>query len=404
MKILVINAGSSSIKYQLINEATEELMAKGTVEKIGLPDSQIIHKAKGETLIMPEKLKNHSDAMQFVLKTLQDENYGVIKDLNEIDAIGHRVVHGGSKYNKAALVTEEVLKDIDLFTPLAPLHNPPNKLGIMACSEVMPTKPNVVVFDTAFHSTMPDYAYMYPLPYAWYENHDVRRYGFHGTSHEYIVSEVFKITKEKNQKIISCHIGNGASIAAVKNGKCVDTSMGLTPLEGLMMGTRCGDIDPAIIEYMGTQAGIDVEEITNSLNKKSGLFGVSGISNDIRDVTAAAEEGNERAKLAIKMFFYRIKKYIGTYSAVLGGADVIVFTAGSGENRPSMREAVLKDMQYMGIELDTEANNSYKGEALKISAENSKVAVYVIPTDEELSIAKQTKKVVVSNKSVDKAE
>lgn len=395
MKILVINAGSSSIKYQLIDMDNEKVVAKGLVEKLGLPDSMLTHKINGKAYEIKQKLDNHAQGISLVLKTLQDEKIGAIKNLNEIGAVGHRVLHGGTIYDRAVLVDDEVMANLDKLTPLGPLHMPANILGIKACQEVMPNTPNVALFDTAFHASMPDYAYMYATPYEWYEKYQVRKYGFHGMSHEFITSEVERITGRKDLRIINCHIGNGASVCAIKNGKCVDTSMGLTPLEGLMMGTRCGDIDLAVAEYMMDQTGMDIHEFTNYANKKSGFLGVSGISNDIRDVNKAADEGNARADLARRMFCYRIKKYVGSYAAAMGGVDVIVFTAGSGENREEVREAVMKDMEYMGVDFDFDANNNFKrGEICLISKPTSKVAVYVIPTDEEILIARQTKQIV----------
>lgn len=397
MKILVINAGSSSIKYQLIDMENEKVVAKGLVEKIGLPGSKLTHKINGKAYEINEKLDNHKQGISLVLKTLQDNEIGAIKNLNEIGAVGHRVLHGGTIYDKAVLIDDNVMKNLDKLTPLGPLHMPPNILGIKACQQVMPNTPNVALFDTAFHATMPNYAYMYAVPYEWYEKYQVRKYGFHGMSHEFIAGEVERITGRKDLKVINCHIGNGASVCAIKNGKCVDTSMGLTPLEGLMMGTRCGDMDLAVAEYIMDKTGMDIHEFTNCANKKSGFLGVTGISSDNRDINNAAQEGNERAKLSLEMFYYRIKKYIGSYAAAMGGVDVIVFTAGIGENSKELREAVMKDMQFLGVDFDVEANNNFKrGEVCLISKPTSKVAVYVIPTDEEILIARQTQKVVES--------
>ncbi len=395
MKILVINAGSSSLKYQLLDMETEKVIAKGSVEKIGLEGSMMTHKVNGQAYTYKQKLSNHSESLELVLKVLQDPKIGSLKSLDEIGAVGHRVLHGGEIYSKAVLVDDEVMKNLKKLTPLGPLHMPANISGIEACMKVMPKVPNVALFDTAFHATMPKKAYTYATPYEWYEKYGVRRYGFHGTSHEYITRTVEQIEGADKLNIISCHIGNGASLAAIKNGKCVDTSMGLTPLEGLIMGTRSGDLDPAILEYVMDKEGLDIKQMLNILNKKSGLLGISGISSDIRDVQAEVKNGNERAELAVDCFIYRIKKYIGAYAAALGGVDVIVFTAGTGENRDEIREEIMKDMEFMGVDFDVEANRNFKrGEICLISKPTSKVKVYVIPTDEELMIARQTKAVV----------
>ena len=395
MKILVINAGSSSLKYQLLDMETEKVIAKGSVEKIGLEGSMMTHKVNGQAYTYKQKLSNHSESLELVLKVLQDPKIGSLKSLDEIGAVGHRVLHGGEIYSKAVLVDDEVMKNLKKLTPLGPLHMPANISGIEACMKVMPKVPNVALFDTAFHATMPKKAYTYATPYEWYEKYGVRRYGFHGTSHEYITRTVEQIEGADKLNIISCHIGNGASLAAIKNGKCVDNLMGLTPLEGLIMGTRSGDLDPAILEYVMDKEGLDIKQMLNILNKKSGLLGISGISSDIRDVQAEVKNGNERAELAVDCFIYRIKKYIGAYAAALGGVDVIVFTAGTGENRDEIREEIMKDMEFMGVDFDVEANRNFKrGEICLISKPTSKVKVYVIPTDEELMIARQTKAVV----------
>ena len=397
MKILVINAGSSSIKYQLIDMENEELLAKGLVERIGGAGSQLTHKANGTATEFVQPLKDHADGMELVLKTLVDEKVGVIKSLEEISAIGHRVLHGAEKYSTAVLVNDEVWADLEENVPLGPLHMPANLLGIRACQKVMPHCKNVAVFDTAFHATMPDYAYMYATPYSWYENFRVRKYGFHGTSHEFIAKETARCMNKdvKDLKIISCHVGNGASLCAVKNGKCVDTSMGFTPLEGLVMGTRSGDIDPAVIEYVMDKTGKDVHQVMNALNKESGLLGVSELSNDVRDIRKAVAEGNDKARLASDMLCYRIKKYIGSYAAVMNGVDAIAFSAGTGENRNDIREEVMKEMEYLGVDFDFDANNNFvRGENFCISKPGSKVAVWIIPTNEELSIARQTKEIV----------
>lgn len=397
MKILVINAGSSSIKYQLIDMDGEKLLAKGLVERIGSDNAQLTHKVNGRAVEVKQPMKNHSEGLELVLKMLVDKQNGVISSLDEISAIGHRILHGGGKYGEATLVTPKVLKDLKSFIPLGPLHMPANIQGIEACEKVMKGKKNVCIFDTAFHATMPDYAYRYAVPYSWYEKYGVRKYGFHGTSHEFIAKELAKeMGKDISKlKIISCHIGNGASVAAVKYGKCVDTSMGFTPLEGLMMGTRSGDIDPAVVEFVMNKEQKNVVDVLNALNKQSGLLGVSGISNDIRDVIKAKEEGNDRARLAIDMFCYSIKKYIGAYSAVMCGVDAIAFSAGTGENRADIRETVMNGLDYLGVDFDVEGNRNFvRGVNYKISKDSSKVAVYVIPTDEEMSIARQTKAVV----------
>ena len=398
MKILVINAGSSSIKYQFIDMEQEKLLAKGLVERIGeVAASQLTHKANGTATEIKKPLENHAQGMELVLNTLVDEKIGVIKDLNEISAIGHRVLHGAEKYKTAVLVDDEVMADLNENIPLGPLHMPANILGIKACQEVMPNTKNVAVFDTAFHQSMPDYAYMYAVPYKWYEEYRVRKYGFHGTSHEYIANEIAKVMGKdvKDLKIISCHLGNGASICAVKNGKCVDTSMGFTPLEGLVMGTRCGDIDPAVLEFVMDKTGMNINEMLNALNKKSGLLGLSELSNDMRDVARTASEGNEKSQLAVNKFAYVVRKYIGSYAAVMNGVDAIAFSAGTGENRDDIRELIMKDFEYLGVDFDFDANRNFvRGENFKISKDSSKVAVYVIPTDEEMSIARQTKQIV----------
>lgn len=397
MKVLVINAGSSSIKYQLIDMQNEKLLAKGLVERIGGKGSQLTHKVNGKATEIVKSLENHSQGLELILKTLVDKEIGVINSLTEISAIGHRVLHGGDKYSKATLINNEVLNNLKDLIPLGPLHMPANIQGIEACQSVMPGVANVAIFDTAFHTSMPDYAYMYAVPYSWYKDYGVRKYGFHGTSHEYVSGEVARVMNKKIEdlRIISCHIGNGASICAIQNGKCIDTSMGFTPLEGLVMGTRCGDIDPAVVEYIMNKTNLSISEVLNILNKKSGLLGLSGISNDIRDVIKEMNEGNLQAKLAINKFVYSIKKYIGSYAAIMGGVDVIVFTAGTGENRDEIRYEIMKGMEYLGVEFDEEANKNFiRGENFKISKDSSKVAVYIIPTDEELSIARKTKYVV----------
>ena len=397
MNILVINAGSSSIKYQLIDMEEEKVLAKGLVEKIGLKDSKITHKVNGKATEIEKPLNNHADGLDLVLKVLVDEKIGVIKSLSEISAIGHRILHGGGKYDKAVIIDNKVLEDLKNFIPLGPLHMPANILGVEACQKVMPGKVNVGVFDTAFHATMPEYAYMYAVPYEWCEKYGVRKYGFHGTSHEYIAKETARVMNKdiKDLRIISCHLGNGASVCAVKNGKCIDTSMGFTPLEGLVMGTRCGVIDPAVVEYIIDETKMDVHQVLNIFNKESGLLGISGVSSDMRDVLKEANNGNARAKLAIDKFVYSVKKYIGAYAASMGGVDAISFSAGTGENRDDIREQIMEGFEYLGVDFDKEANKNFvRGENFKISKNSSKVGVYIIPTDEEMSIARQTKELI----------
>lgn len=396
MKVLVINCGSSSLKYQLINMESEQVMAKGLVERIGIEGSQLKHQPEGMDKVVIEKaMKDHKDAIKVVLDALVDENHGVIKDMNEISAVGHRVVHGGEKYSGSVLINDDVMKALEECTHLAPLHNPPNIIGINACKELMPQTPMVAVFDTAFHQTMPKHAYMYALPYELYEKHGIRRYGFHGTSHRYVSKVAADLVGKdiKELKIVTCHLGNGASVAAIDGGKSVDTSMGFTPLEGLAMGTRCGDIDPAIVTFLQGAENMSYEEVNNLMNKKSGVLGLSGVSSDFRDIENAAFDGNERAQLALDVFHYKVKKYIGSYIAAMGGIDVLVFTAGLGENSPETRFEVCKNMEYLGITID-EAKNKVRGKVQEISVEGAKVKVFVIPTNEELMIARDTKEIV----------
>ncbi len=396
MKILVINCGSSSLKYQLINMENEAVMAKGLVERIGIEGSVLTHRPEGmDKVIIEQPMKDHKDAIKLVLNALVDAKHGVIKDMSEISAVGHRVVHGGEKYASSVLIDEKVMKTLEECTQLAPLHNPPNMIGIEACKGLMPNTPMVAVFDTAFHQTMPNYAYMYALPYELYENHGVRRYGFHGTSHRYVSQVAAEMLGKKLEdcNIITCHLGNGASVAAIEKGKAIDTSMGFTPLEGLVMGTRCGDMDPAIVTFLQNEANMSVEEVNNVMNKKSGVFGISGVSSDFRDIEKAAEEGNERAKLALDMFHYRVKKYVGAYTAVMGGVDAIVFTAGLGENAADTREEVCRGLEFLGVEIDKEKNN-VRGQKREISKDGSKVKVFLIPTNEELMIAKDTEEII----------
>ena len=395
MKILVLNSGSSSVKYKLIDleGASADVMAEGGVEKIGLSGGFLKYKREdGSKATIELGLTDHQGAVKSILSILTDPNEGCIKSYDEIEAVGHRVVHGGEKFSASVLIDDDVKEKIRECYDIAPLHNPANMTGIDAITELMPEVPQVAVFDTAFHQTMPAKAYMYALPYEYYEKYGIRRYGFHGTSHRYVSQRVcdFLGVKAADKKIITCHIGNGGSIAAVDGGKCVDTSMGLTPLEGLMMGTRSGDIDGGAITFLQKKLNLDADGMSNLLNKKSGVLGVSGVSSDMREVDAAAKEGNELAKTALDMYNYRIKKYVGAYTAAMGGCDIIVFTAGVGENQSSMREEVCENMEWMGIKLDKEKNNAVHGEEAVISAPDSKITVVVIPTDEELMIATDT--------------
>lgn len=394
MNILVINCGSSSLKFQLIDAETEKLIAKGICERIGIKGSMLTYTPAGgekEQTVMP--MENHTDAIRLVLNALTNDQTGVVKSLEEIGAVGHRIVHGGEKFAQATIITQEVLQAIEECNDLAPLHNPANLIGINACRELMPETPMVAVFDTAFHQTMPDKAYMYGLPYEYYEKYKIRRYGFHGTSHSYVSKRAAEVLGRNYEdlKIIVCHLGNGASVSAVKNGKCVDTSMGLTPLEGLIMGTRCGDIDPAIIEFIAHKENKSIDEIMEILNKKSGVLGLSSnLSSDFRDLEAGYHEGNPRAVNTMETFAYRVAKYIGGYVAAMNGADVICFTAGVGENSPFIRDIVCsRYLGYLGISLDEEANNK-RGEDIVISTPDSKTTVMVIPTNEELAIARET--------------
>lgn len=391
MKVLVINAGSSSLKYQLIEMDTEAVLAKGVCERIGQDGSKLVHEANGVKVDIVGAMPTHAEAIQMVLDALVSKEHGVISDMSEIAAVGHRVVHGGETFKESVLVTDETLKEIESINDLAPLHNPPNVLGIKACRKVMPNAPMVVVFDTTFHATMPDYAYMYAIPYEDYKDYKVRKYGFHGTSHLFIAGEAAKLMNTKDMKLVVCHLGNGASVSAVKNGKCVDTSMGLTPLEGLVMGTRCGDIDAAVLEYLMDKKGMNIHEATSYLNKKCGVLGVSGVGSDFRDLIAAMDAGNDRARLAVDMFSYRVKKYIGSYAAAMGGLDCVVFTGGIGEHTDIVREKVMRDMEFLGIEFDFEKNKHVpRGEAFEVSKSTSKVKVYIVPTNEELVIARET--------------
>ncbi|MCQ2217971.1 MAG: acetate kinase [Paludibacteraceae bacterium] len=397
MKILVLNCGSSSIKYKLIEMPANNVLAQGGVEKVGLKDSFLkLTKPNGEKEILEKEIPEHTVGIEFILETITSAERGAIKSLDEIDAVGHRVVHGGEKFNKSVLITDEVIKNIEECIKVAPLHNPPNLKGIAAVTKLMPNKPQVAVFDTAFHQTMPQKAFMYALPYELYKENGVRRYGFHGTSHRYVSQRALEILgmKAEGTKMITCHIGNGGSITAIKDGKSVDTSMGMTPLEGLVMGTRAGDVDAGAVTFLMEAKGYDVATMSSILNKKSGLMGVSGASSDMRDVRAAIAAGNEQAKLALDMFCYRAKKYVGSYVAVLGGLDVLVFTGGIGENVEVVREAICKDMECFGIKIDKSINDQIHGDEKVISTSDSKVKVIIVPTDEEYMIASDTLEIV----------
>ena len=396
MKILVLNCGSSSIKYKLFDMDSKEVIAQCGIEKIGLKGSFLkFILPNGEKKILEKDIPEHTVGVEFILHTLTDPEYGAIKSLDEINAVGHRMVHGGERFSKSVLLDKEVLEAFTACNDLAPLHNPANLKGVDAISAILPNIPQVGVFDTAFHQTMPDYAYLYAVPYELYEKYGVRRYGFHGTSHRYVSQRVCEYlgVKPEGLKLITCHIGNGGSIAAIKDGKCIDTTMGLTPLEGLMMGTRSGDIDAGAVTFIMDKEGLNTTGISNLLNKKSGVLGVSGVSSDMRELEAAVAEGNPKAILAEKMYFYRIKKYIGAYAAALGGVDVILFTGGVGENQASCRAGVCEGLEFMGVKLDAE-KNKVRGEEAIISAADSKVKVVVIPTDEELLIASDTMDIV----------
>ena len=393
MNVLVINAGSSSLKYQLFDMKTNEVRAKGLCERIGI-DGKYKHEANGKKVTGDTPMATHADAIRHLTKMLLDEEYGVIKSMSEIDAVGHRVLHGGQKFSQSVRVNDKVIEAIKECIPLGPLHNPANLMGINACEEVMPGVPQVAVFDTAFHQTMPEKAYMYAVPYEYYEKYGVRRYGFHGTSHRYVSAQVAKVLGKdaKDLKIITCHLGNGSSLAAVMGGECVDTTMGLTPLEGMPMGTRSGVIDPAIVGFIAENENMTASEVVTMLNKKSGVLGISGVSSDFRDLEEAANNGNHRAQLALDMFTYSVKKFIGSYVAAMNGVDAIVFTAGVGENSDTVRKAICDGMDYLGIKID-DAKNSVRG-TVDITAADSKVKVLLIPTDEELMIAMDTAAIV----------
>lgn len=392
MKILVLNCGSSSLKYQFIDMDTEKVIAKGLCERIGINDSLLTHNADGkEKFELKKDMPNHTVAVELVMQALTDKSHGVISDISEIAAIGHRVLHGGVVYSDPVIVTEDVKRIIREFFDLGPLHNPANLMGIEACESAMPGTPNVAVFDTGFGMPMPEKAHVYAIPYEYYEKYHIRRYGFHGTSHKFVSAETIRFGNlpEGHRRVIVCHLGNGSSISASIDGKCVDTSMGLTPLEGLIMGTRSGDIDPAVVQFIASHENKTVDEILTMLNKKSGVLGISGVSSDFRDLDKAEAEGNKRAKLANDAFKYRVIKYIGAYVAAMNGVDAIAFTAGVGENSSTVRRDICKNLEYLGIKID-EAANKERGKNILISTPDSKVKVYIIPTNEELAIAKDT--------------
>ena len=391
MKVLVINCGSSSLKYQLIDSRSEEVLAAGLCERIGI-DGRMTHTpSSGNTVVKNDPLPDHGAAIQAVLSALTDKAHGVISSLGEIGAVGHRLVHGGEKFAASVIINDEVIAEVEACNDLAPLHNPANLIGVRACQQIMPDVPMVGVFDTAFHQTMPPKAYLYGIPHQYYEEHKVRRYGFHGTSHNYVSQRVHHLAEldPDNSRVIVCHLGNGASVTAVKNGKSVDTSMGLTPLEGLIMGTRSGDLDPGVIEYIAKKEHMTLEEVLKVLNKESGVLGLSGVSSDFRDLTEAMEQGNEQAAVAVEAFCYRVAKHIGAYTAALNGVDAIVFTAGIGENAAHIRSMICDYLGFLGITIDEE-KNAVRGKETEISTPDSKVSVFVIPTNEELAIARET--------------
>ena len=393
MNVLVINCGSSSLKFQLINAETEKVLAKGLCERIGIDGRLTYQPAGGEKEKSDLAMPTHTEAIQFVIDALTNEKTGVVKSLDEIGAVGHRLVHGGEKFASSVVITDEVKKAVEECNDLAPLHNPANLIGVAACEKLMPGTPMVAVFDTAFHQTMPEKAYMYGLPYEYYEKYKVRRYGFHGTSHSFVSKRAAEVMGKSYDEVktIVCHLGNGSSVSAVLNGKCVDTSMGLTPLEGLVMGTRSGDIDPAIMEFIAKKESLDMEGVMEVLNKKSGVFGLSGgLSSDFRDLTDAMNAGDKKAKIAMDVFSYRVAKYIGSYAAAMNGVDDIVFTAGIGENDDYVRQEVCKYLGYLGVDFDFEVNTGLRGKEAELTKEGSKVKVFVIPTNEELAIARET--------------
>ena len=396
MKVLVINCGSSSLKFQLIDSESEEVLAKGLCERIGIDGGMVTYQPKGrDKIIKNAEMPDHTEAVKLVIDALIDKENGVISSLDEIGAVGHRIVHGGESFSSATLINDEVINAIEECNDLAPLHNPANLIGIRSCQKIMPNVPMVAVFDTAFHQTMPKKAYLYGIPYEYYKKYKVRRYGFHGTSHEFVSKRAAEFLGKdiNNFKVIVCHLGNGASISAVKNGKCVDTSMGLTPLEGLFMGTRSGDLDPAIIQFISNKENLNIDEILNILNKKSGVLGLSEVSSDFRDLGEAASSGNEQAKTTLEAYSYRVAKYIGSYVAAMNGVDAIVFTAGVGENNIEVRQMIGEYLGYLGTGVDPEKNN-IRGEEAVISPDGAKVSILVIPTNEELAIARETVKLV----------
>ncbi len=395
MKILVLNSGSSSLKYQLIDMTNEEVIAKGNFERIGQDNSFLTHKVGEEKHVIECPVKNHEEAIKVVLEQFTNSEYGVIKSLGEIDAVGHRLVHGGEKFSKSVVITDEVIEQVRECSSLAPLHNPAGILGIEACRRLMPGTPMVGVFDTAFHQTMPKEHYIYPIPYEYYEKYGIRKYGFHGTSHRFVSERAASLLggQRDDLKIVTCHLGQGASLAAIKGGKCLDTSMGLTPLAGIPMGTRCGDIDPAIVKYLMDTENLSIKEVDTILNKKSGAYGISGVSPDFRDIEIEADKGNERARLALDNYNYLVAQYIGRYAVTLGGIDAIVFTAGIGENAGTTRKGICDNLAFMGVKLDDE-KNSTRGQEIEISTPDSKIRVFVIPTNEELVIARDTMNLV----------
>lgn len=397
MNVFVLNCGSSSLKYQLINMKNEKVAAQGLVEKIGEEVSFLKHNSNGDEVVIEEKINDHNQAIEMVLEVLQSSEHGVIKNMDEINVVGHRVVHAGEKFSGSVLITKEVIDALRENIKLAPLHNPANIIGIEVSKKLMPKTPDVGVFDTAFHQSMSAESFLYALPYEWYEENGVRRYGFHGTSHKYVSERGAEIlNKDYNElKIITCHLGNGASMAAVDRGEVIDTSMGLTPLEGLVMGTRPGDIDPGIIPYIMKERNMTIEEVDQALNKASGVLGISGVSNDFRELAEAAEKGDKRAELAVDIFCRRVKKYIGSYVALMNGVDLLIFTAGIGENAVEVRAKILSNLEYLGIKIDEEKNKN-RGKEIKISSDSSAVDVYIIPTNEELVIAREAK-IIVEN-------
>ena len=397
MGVLVINAGSSSLKYQYIDMTNETVLAKGLCDRIGIEGSFIKHTPGDKDAVKVEQvMKDHQDAIELVIKMLTDAEHGVISDMKEIEAVGHRMVHGGEKFSESTIITDEVMKAFEECIPLAPLHNPANIIGVKACQKLMPGTPMVAVFDTAFHQSMPQKEYMYGIPYEYYEKYAVRRYGFHGTSHRYVANRAAELYGKpiEDLKIITCHMGNGSSISAVKGGKSIATSMGLTPLAGVLMGTRSGDLDPAVVTFLMEKEGLSVEEIDKILNKKSGVLGISGVSSDFRDLAEAADAGNERAQLALDMFYYQVRKLIGSYAAVMGGVDLIVFTGGIGENNDTGRAVICSDFEYLGLKFDAAANEGVRGEEKVISTADSKVCAMIVPTNEELAIARDTKALI----------